>query len=523
MIRWATICLLAGILASGVLYDRSAPVQIIANPESVTEVVTPVVVRPGRLTSVWYCPVGSSSPGGYADHEIAITNTGSEASVANLTVITENGASIALRQEILPSATSVVDLPSLSSDIWASALVEVVGGEGLVGHTVTTDQGAATGPCATQASDRWIFAGGSTTRDARHYLVLMNPFGEDAVFNAEFRTDNRTRRPIALQSDVVKGRSTKVVEITEHVSRADMVATEVDVTVGRLVVERLQTFDGSLGPKGVALTMGQTTPRSNWFFPAGRIIDDGDHRLVIYNPGELPAEVDVSFLFDDPSDPTAIGLVPIELTVAPGRFELIDIRDLTFGLGLELPLDVGLLVRAADDSSVVAERWQLTPQSTGDVLAPGTDGARVAGFQPAPAEEQDEHEDVPEDEIEFFFPEGYAQANATSGIAISSGVSQLSTEWLVPRTEMLADNGTVVAISSIEGASVEVRLLVGGQLQPPIRATVPAAGRVVVAVGSATSAAPILITASAPVAVEVQLVVPAAQLDVSAAVPVLIR
>ena len=522
MIRWATISLLAGLLAIAVLYDRSSPVGPTVTPETTTEVVSPVIYRPGPLTAVWYCPVGSSDSGGYASHEIAITNTGTESAVANLTVLTQDGPSIALRQEIQPAATSVVDLPSLGSDSVASALVEIVGGEGLVGHTVITSEGPATGPCATEAAEQWFFAGGATTRGSGNYLVLMNPFGEDAVFDAEFRTESRTRRPNDLRSDVVKARSTKVIDVTEHVSRADMVSAQIKVTVGRLVVERLQTFDGELGPKGAALTLGVATPQPDWYFPAGRVLPDGDHQLVIYNPAETAAEVDVSFMFDDPNDPTATGLVPIELSIAPGRFEAIDILDLAIGLNLELPLDVGLAVQAADDALVVAERWQLTPSINGDLLGAGGTNARAARFQTS-EEDQDEHEDVPEDEVEFIIPTGHLQPNATSGVGISRGASQMATEWLIPRTVMLADNGTVIAVSSIEGASVEVRLLVGGELQPPIRATVPAGGRVVIPVGSSTSAAPLIVSGSAPIAVEVQLVEVGVHLDVGAAVPVLAR
>jgi hypothetical protein len=522
MIRWATISLLAGLLVIGVLYDRSSPAGPGTEVQMVAEVSSPVVYRPGPLTAVWYCPVGSADAGGFASHEIAITNTGTEPAIANLTVLTDDGPSIALRQEIQPAATSVVDLPSLGSDSVASALVEIVGGEGLVGHTVVTSEGPATGPCATDAADEWFFAGGATTRGSQNYLVLMNPFGEDAVFDAEFRTETRTRRPNALRSDVVKARSTKVIDVTEHVSRADMVSAEIDVTVGRLVVERLQTFDGELGPKGAALTLGVATPKPDWFFPAGRVVPGADHRLVIYNPGESAAEVDVSFMFDDPSEPTAVGLVPIELSIAAGRFESIDIYELANGLNLELPLDVGLAVQSADDAAVVAERWQLTPSVDTDLVGAGGSNTRAARFRQT-EEDQEEHEDVPEDQVDFVIPTGHLQPNATTGIGLSRGTPEMATEWLVPRTILLADNGTVVAVSSIEGASVEVRLLVGGELQPPIRASVPAGGRVVVPVGSSTSAAPFIVTGSAPIAVEVQLVEPGIHLDVAAAVPVSAR
>lgn len=522
MIRWATVSLLAGLLAIGLLYDRSAPSQIETTVAGQAEVQSPTVQRPGRLTAIWYCPVGSSNAGGFAAHEIAITNTGSETAVANLTVLTAEGPSIELRQEIQPAATSSVDLPSLSSDRVASAVVEIVGGEGLVGHTVRTAHGLASGPCATKSAGEWYFAGGSTTLDAGSFLVLMNPFGEDAVFSVEFQAGDRTRRPTDLKSAVVKGRSARVIDVTEAVAREDMVSIHVDVTSGRLVAERLQTFDGQLGPKGAALTLGVASPQPEWFFPAGRILDGSDHLLVVYNPNEVDADVDVSFMFDQPDDPIAIGLVPIELRVPPKRFEVIDIQGLASSLGLELPLDVGLVLSAADGAGIVAERWQMSPEIDQALIGAGGTAAGVTRPRQSTEAEQDEHEDVPADELEGL-ESGYLQPDATRGLAISRGTSMLATDWLIPRTVLLSDDGTVLAISSLEGATVEVRLLVGGKIQPPIRATVPPGGRVLVPVGSSTSAAPIMISASAPVAVEVQLVDVDDRLEVVGAVPVVAR
>ena len=235
-LRWAVAFVLVGLLAAGVLYDQLVPASPVdTTVEADQLVVSPSMVDPPRLDVAWYCPVGSSSVGGYADHVVNIANLDDESAVANLTVITDEGAGPRRRIELAPLSTQRIALSEIQSSAVAGAVVEIIGGRGAVGHTDTTENGVAEGPCATQASNSWYFAAGRTKADATEYLVLMNPFPETARFDVEFQGLGRTRQPGELQGAFVEARSIRVIEVnpvaTDESSRAATVTTH----RGRLV------------------------------------------------------------------------------------------------------------------------------------------------------------------------------------------------------------------------------------------------------------------------------------------------
>lgn len=277
--------LVLGLVAAGLAYDQVAgePTATAAS-ETDQVVITPSLADPARLDSAWYCPVGSSSLGGYADHTITIANLSDEPSVASLTMITDSGPGPRQRFELEGASTQRVVLSEIQSAEVAGAVVELTGGRGAVGHSVSTEYGVAEGPCATQASSTWYFAGGRTTRDAQEYLVLMNPFPETASFNVEFQALGRSREPGPLQGAFVEARSIRIIDVNQFVRREESLAAKISTERGRLVVERLQLLNGDLGPSGAALQLGVPTPAVSWVFTAGRVHPDGDDLLTIYNP-----------------------------------------------------------------------------------------------------------------------------------------------------------------------------------------------------------------------------------------------
>jgi len=286
-LRWAIAFVLVGTLAAGLIYDQLVPTTPDGTSiETDQLVVSPSMVDPPRLDVAWYCPVGSSAVGGYADHVVNIANLDEESAVANLTLITGEGAGPRRRIELAPLSTQRISLSEIQSSEIAGAVVEIIGGRGAVGHTVTTETGVAEGPCATEASNSWYFAAGRTKADATEYLVLMNPFPETARFDVEFQGLGRSRQPGELQGAFVAARSIRVIEVNPVITDEASVAATVTTNRGRLVVERLQLLDGQFGPSGAALQLGVPTPAPSWMFTAGRIQPGGDDLLTIYNPYE---------------------------------------------------------------------------------------------------------------------------------------------------------------------------------------------------------------------------------------------
>ncbi|MEM7321976.1 MAG: DUF5719 family protein [Actinomycetota bacterium] len=547
--RWPVVFILLGLVAAGLAYDRSVELPAAVETEAtLTTVISPSLVEPPRLDAAWYCPVGSSAPGSFAVHEVAVSNLSEDPAVANLSVLTGDGPGPGQRIELAPFSTERVSLSDTLVEQIAGAVVEITGGRGAVGHSVTTPQGVAEGPCATSASNTWYFAAGRTSFDSTQYLALMNPFPETAVFDVEFQAVGRSRKPGPLQGAFVKARSVRIIDVGEFVAREEALATKITTKRGRLVVERLQLLDGQLGPSGAALQLGVPTPAKSWIFTAGRVHDAGDDLLTVYNPysadeaseaagDDAAAEGGVSSLSDEregfvnvaielwpdnPTDLSDFSVVTIEREVRPGTFAVIDLRAQAERFEFPLPYELGVNVTSVSDTDdalpIVAERWQFGQRVQREgITAASADEAAVD----VPGEEQDPSA-VEEPGFVLQPPEpvasGLPQPIATDGISTSRGNELFSPRWVIPWVSMTGDS-TLLAIAAIQEASVEVRILSDGQLVGPVRATVPAGGRTIIPISSPDDGAAIEISSNTAISVEASVVVPDVTLDVVPAVP----
>lgn len=565
MIRSGVIFVVVGLLVAGLLYDQVArPTDeiVVADEETI---VTPSVSDPARLDGAWFCPIGSSSPGGFADHQVQVSNLADEPAVANVTILTGAGKGPTLRIELAPLSTERLALSSLAQSEVAGAVVEIIGGTGVVGHRVVTELGPAEGACATHVSSSWYFASGRTQRDSRQYLALMNPFPEDVVYNIElYRSTGRPRKPADLQGGVVPASSVQIIDIHAYVAREESVAAAITTVRGRLVAERLQTFDGTLGPTGAALQLGVTGPAESWMLPAGRIHDGGDDRVIVFNPSaEETASVDLELWPVNPTDRSLYGLGPIPRELLPGRFEIIDLRIEADRFGLRLPFEVGVSIRSTNGVPVVAERWHFATEINRSLIGAGgtevapaddqtedpvegeldadaqPDGTGEGGTEGEPTDPSAETADTtpvdadgsdaaPVGELDVPGILGgeaaeLAQPTATSGVATSRGTQIVSDRWIVPWVGLPTDDSTVVIVTSTQETSVEVFVLVNGELRGPARATIAPGGRAIVPLAAATSGGPVLVTADAPVSVEAQIVTPGVGLSIVPGIPTVDR
>ena len=106
----------------------------------------------------------------------------------------------------------------------------------------------------------------------------MNPFPDDATVTIDFATDEGTRQTLRFQNFVVPGRSVVGAFVDEDVTRKSQVSAQVEVGSGRVVVDRIQTFDGTNPAlEGITLGLGAPVPAEVWVFPAG-VARRGRHR-----------------------------------------------------------------------------------------------------------------------------------------------------------------------------------------------------------------------------------------------------
>ena len=481
MTRWLSIGLVVLLAVGAVAFDRINPIDLAeAQVEASVEVNPSLSVEP-RLNGSWFCATGSSNADGPADHEIVIVNLSDSPATANISVLTAEGPVPTLRLSLAPFGSETKRLDELSDSEAAGAVVEIIGGEGVVGHTVETAEGTAQGACSSQVSDTWYFANGRTTGDAKLYLTVINPFQDSAVFDVELRVAGR---PLALQRDDLQGQalmpnSAVRLDIGEFVTPEENLTMEVTTRRGQVVAERLQTLDGSSGPTGAALQLGVPKAANSWIFPAGRVHPAGSDQMVVWNPSEEQSTtVEVGFWPVDPEDRSTYSFTAIERELPPGRFEVINLRDEVAGFGVILPYELGATV-SSSDVPVVAERWHLgkeynpiEPEPEPDEDADGEDEDADGEDEDEEGEEGEEEQPPPVDDRQ------YTQPTASDGLATSRGIEVVAQRWVVPWADVV---GAQLVVTSAEAASLTIEIQAEGQLlAEPILESVPARGRAVI-------------------------------------------
>ncbi len=382
----ALVLLAAAIALTFVVEDRRADDAPVAAAGTLVQpgYTMPVAAPAGALSSTWYCAAGTANDERLADHRLVIANPNDREVTGTITVFTgaiqprpagltdEPGApsTTATTAPAPPAAAAprevkveplvvgahsvkLVRLGDLVNAPLAAALVEVDGGEVAVDHDLAGTLGRDTAPCATSASPEWSVPWGVTTRDAQELLVFFNPFAADATLDISFATEAGTREPVPYQGFVVPARSVIAFDVAEPgvADRSAQVSTHIVSRSGRVVVDRIQSFDGSDGVEGMTVGLGGPSTAETWSFPDGRVAEGMTERVVVYNPTERPAEVDVAVRLDDP---VANGTPePFELTVPPKRYSVVALHDED-----RIPdgISHAIVVRSLNGVGILAER-----------------------------------------------------------------------------------------------------------------------------------------------------------------------
>jgi hypothetical protein len=296
----------------------------------------PVAAPEGSLSSTWFCAGGTGNEDGIADHTVVVANPTGEAVTATVTAFPgtldtdPNAAQVAQQApaaqtlDVPAGGRAALRLADVVEAPFVSALVEAPGGDIVVDHQVSGDQGADTGPCASAASSSWHFASGSTNREAQELLVLFNPFPDDAVVDITFATTEGFRAPQPYDGFIVPGGRVVAIDVGAVVARHDDVAASVISRRGRLVVDRIQVYAGFRG-RGLAVGLGQPTLSSVLFFPEGQTADGLTERFVVYNPAEVPAQLDIELYLDDPD--TNGEVEPVAVTVQPQHYFAVELSE----------------------------------------------------------------------------------------------------------------------------------------------------------------------------------------------------
>jgi hypothetical protein len=294
--RAPALAILAALLVAGGIVDRRTE-RDTAQERTAVSAQVPVAAPASARSSAWYCP-GVPVTGGAGEGSVVIANAGTRRLTGTVTLYPDRGESRKAPIAVGPSGRSALRLADLVTSPFASALVELDGGEAVADVAVNGPLGESVSPCASSASSTWYFAEGVTTRDASEVLLALNPFPDDAVVDVAFSTEEGIVTPQALTGLLVRGQALTSINVGEFVQRREAVSVSLVARTGRLVVGRVQVFDGTVGRKGISVGLGAAALGPVWYFPEGLVAEGLSERFQVYNPGRAEAQVELALALD---------------------------------------------------------------------------------------------------------------------------------------------------------------------------------------------------------------------------------
>lgn len=314
---------------------------------------------PGRavpfISAAWYCP---SPPSGEGSSAISTTNFGETPVQIRQWALAGTEPPGGADSEIPPSTRHATPLGDLGEG--AAGVVESFGADTFSDVSVNADAGVADGRCSPQPWSKWYFAAASTSRGHGNTLLVVNPFDEEALIRVRTFGPEADAVPARLRDLVVPALSQLNVFLPDYIAETPSFGLEVAATRGRVVVSRFMRVATRDGLRAYDLTLGARGPATTWHFAGGTVPQDGEEQLLLVNPGEREALVQVVFpLEKDQLAPAGLQ----EVAVPAGR-------QVTIPLSAHLPRGAphGTSVISTNAVSIVAERQTVSRVGDARVL-----------------------------------------------------------------------------------------------------------------------------------------------------------
>jgi hypothetical protein len=252
-------------------------------------------------TGAWLCPHGGGT--GW-EASLYLANPGQRDVTARVTSIAPEGP--AKPSTVVVPASGEVRLAANAGDRAASTYVEFFGGWVAAGWVTTGAEdeiGVGAEPCSA-AGTSWVSAGVSTRQDEEGYLVVMNPFAVDAVFDvAIFASPDRPPIRDSRLTDVTldSGTSTAI-KLDAFAEGEAAMAVDLSTSTGRVGASTMVVS----GADGIASVIASPTSVRRLYLPTSR--GAGDSELTLAVPTGQGSEVGVLMLTRDPPQPIGGGL-----------------------------------------------------------------------------------------------------------------------------------------------------------------------------------------------------------------------
>ncbi|HVE47534.1 MAG TPA: DUF5719 family protein [Acidimicrobiales bacterium] len=349
--RRPVVILVMALLVAGGVADRAERPSSRLAAGAAQRALMPSGGLSDALSATWYCAGATANSGGPAAATLVLANPGDQKAGASVRTVVEQGEPPPrVPVTVGPRSVATVKLAPVAGAAHGAAVVDVDSGavvvELVVGGSTATSREYAAMPCASSASRRWYFAGGSTAKDAVLQLSLLNPFPEDAIADLSFATDTGHAVPADFQGIVVPARGLAVVDIGSHVRRREALATEVAVRSGRVVAAQTLSRTAA-GRAGISAGLGAPSLGGEWYFPDGVAGAGVTERYAIANPADREAKVLMEVTLAEGA------AEPLERTVPPeGRLEVVMNPD----VGIPVGVAHAVVIRSLNGVPVVASR-----------------------------------------------------------------------------------------------------------------------------------------------------------------------
>ncbi len=351
--RLPIILVLIGVLVAGIAFEGSNSDTSTASVR--TDSYMPTARSADAVGSTWYCAAGSATgdASGFAEQTVSIANSSDQTVTGRLTAYSDTGEQLSTQVKVGPHSRQNVRVSDVQRSRWASALVELSGGEVSVAQLFQGPAGRSTGACASAPAKDWYFPAGSSRNGARNLMAMFNPFPGDATVDLTFDTEDGARTPQQFQGLVLPGSRVTVVDIGNVVTLREHVSTIVHSRTGRVVAQQIQTADGREGSQeGLTVTLGASAVSPVWSFALATPPDSDAHEVIaVLNPSDADTTVEVQVQVDDADQ---VGSVePYRITVAAGRSATLDLMS-----DARIPRSAGrwIIARSVDGTGVVVER-----------------------------------------------------------------------------------------------------------------------------------------------------------------------
>jgi len=413
------------VVAGGVAFTRLGPKA------------EPAATAGTASSGAWLCPHGGGSDWkGW----LYVANPGEAAVTVRVGSLAKGPADPARTLSVAPGSTVRLDIAVAARE--AATYVEYFGGW-VAAAWVTQGGGGQLGvgaePCAPAASRTWYISDGSTRRGEQSYLVVMNPFGSDAVFDVALYTADRAPIRDSDLTDITLGpERSMAVRLNDFAADEAAVAAEVDVKAGRVAVSSLDLSESS----GIRSVLGATELSDATFLPVAG--GEGQTQLLLAVPGARGARFGATLFSKNPPQ-SAGGLTAVDQNPATSA---------AYPVIVDGPSAVGALLQDGDPFAAALRATGLgnDAAATGGATAPADAWIvlpTVAGEPARPGIVLANPSDQPSQVQVVRLPRGDGPAGQTLTIDVpANGVASVPADFL---SEAL-DAG--VAITVVDGAPV---------------------------------------------------------------------